>query len=153
MINNKELLDLLKSKMPSFEDDKKLNNMLVRVEKLHSINGKAVKKVYTTLNQALSDISVMTKNKHKLLPERCRSSQGAYIFFYELSQTLANKALENALNASKNEYLADIEAQQSSWLDAQLEEALEHQRLEEHLVKVEEEKAFKSKLLEALQKG
>tara|TARA_R110000751_G_C13790680_1_gene482066 strand:+ start:707 stop:1171 length:465 start_codon:yes stop_codon:yes gene_type:complete len=150
---NKELLELLKTRLPNFEDEKKLNNMITKAEKLHQINGKIIKKSYPSLNRALIDVPLMLKDKYKLIPERCRSSQGATTFFYELPPALAKKSLENALTAAKNHYIEGIEALQADWLDTQLEEVLQAQKLEEQQAKAEEDQAFKAKLLEAIKKG
>lgn len=150
---NTELLDLLKTRLPDFEDQSKLNNLIIKAEKLHEINGKTLRKSYPSLMKAMIDLPLMLKDKYKIIPERCRSLQGSITVFYELPPALAKKALDTSLQAAKKEYLDCIEQLKSAWLETQLNDVLEAKKLEEERIKAEEEKAFKSKLLEALQRG
>jgi len=150
---NRELLEQLKTRLPDFEDEAKLKNLITKAEKLHEISGKILKRTYPSLIQAMSEVPSLIKEKYKLIPERCRYIQGAITLFYELPQTLSKKSLESSLQAAKNEYLAGIEALQADWLDTQLEEVLQAHQLEEQQAKAEEDQAFKAKLLEAIKKG
>lgn len=150
-MNDEQLIEALKERMPDFSDESKLNNMIVRAEKLHNTNGKITKKYYPSLNQALLDTQVMLKSKYKLITERCKNASGAYIFLYELPAVETKKKLDSSLQNAKTDYNNWVSQQQQEWLNQQLEEVLQEQaRSNEE----EEQKAnakFKASLLEALQ--
>ena len=148
---NKELIKALKERMPDFSDNNALSNLEVRATKKHEREGKYNKQLFNNFSQALSEIEIKLKAKHKLAPELCRATAGRFIIVFELPVSESKKVLESALQAAREEYNVWISRQQEDWLNEQLEEALQEQAQADSEKQEKANTKFKESLIEALQ--
>lgn len=150
-MNNKQLIEALKERMPDFHDSKKLSNLETIATKTHEREGKYSKVVYNNFARALAEIEIKLKGKHKIAKELCKALSGHFSIVFELPAAESKKKLEGALQAASNEYNDWITQQQEAWLDNELNEALEEQAAINTKNQEKANQDLKAALLKALQ--